>query len=67
MVSLGLNVKNRRDIKEIASVLEIEFVNLPEIKRVWLLTSKNHADEALLKDLSVITVHLEEIAIGSTE
>ena len=61
------NVKNRRDIKEIASVLQIEFVHLPEIKEVRWLSSKYRADEAVLKDLSAIAVHLEEIATGSTE
>ena len=56
------NVKNRRDIKEVASVLELVFVHMPEIKELRWLSSKARAVEALLKDLAAIAVHLEEVA-----
>lgn len=61
------NAKNRRDVKQVAAVLEADFVNLPEIKEVRWLSSKARADEAVLKDVAVIATHLEEVATGDSE
>ena len=60
-----LHVKNRREAKSLAEILDEMYVHLPPIKEQRWVASKVRANQAMRKDYHILVSHLTTVAAGT--